>query len=219
MYLLAYRCLYRAAIAPTDRTVVPCWSDPFLLRRNLVRVDFPSRAMNPRATTTGIRDSGLLDVLVPMSQPQTGIELKVVAVGSGQAIELGRRGDADLLLTHAPDAEEQFIAEGHGLERRLVMYNDFVLVGPKFDPARVSGEPSIGAAFTRIAKKVSPFVSRGDDSGTHMQEKKIWKEAGIESKGDWYFQAGSGMAQTLRIASERGAYTRGPAGDCRVWGR
>lgn len=159
------------------------------------------------ATTTSTRDSGLLDVLVPMFERQTGIEAKVVAVGSGQALEMGRRGDADVLLTHAPDAEEQFVAEGHGTERRLVMYNDFVLVGPKPDPAQVHDEKSITAALRRIAQSESPFVSRGDESGTHLKEQSVWKEADISPQGDWYIKAGSGMAQTLRMASEKGAYT------------
>ena len=159
------------------------------------------------ATTTSTRDSGLLDVLVPMFERQTGIEVKVIAVGSGQALEMGRRGDADVLLTHAPDAEKQFVAEGYGTQRRLVMYNDFVLVGSKSDPANVREEDSITAAFTRIAKSESAFVSRGDESGTHMKEKGIWKQAGTSPQGRWYIQTGSGMAQTLRMASEKSAYT------------
>jgi len=159
------------------------------------------------ATTTSTRDSGLLDVLVPMFEKETGIKVKVVAVGSGQALELGRRGDADVLLTHAPNAEEQFMAEGHGEQRRGVMYNDFVLVGPETDPAGVKDQTSITEAFRRIARRESPFVSRGDESGTHMKEKKVWKEAGIEPQGKWCIQAGTGMAEVLRMASEKGAYT------------
>lgn len=159
------------------------------------------------ATTTSTRDTGLLDALVPKFQQQTGIEVKVVAVGSGQALELGRRGDADVLLTHAPNAERQFVAEGHGIERRTVMTNDFVLLGPRSDPANVGQENSIRAAFDRIAKTQSAFVSRGDESGTHQKERAIWRQAEVAPTGDWYIQSGSGMAQTLRMTSEKGAYT------------
>ena len=159
------------------------------------------------ATTTSTRDSGLLDLLVPMFEKETGIEVKVVAVGSGQALELGRRGDADVLLTHAPDAEEQFMAEGHAEQRRGVMHNDFVLVGPQTDPAQIKDQTPITEAFRRIASSSSPFISRGDESGTHMKEKKIWREAEIEPQGDWYVRAGAGMAEALRIASEKRAYT------------
>jgi len=159
------------------------------------------------ATTTSTRDSGLLDVLVPVFERQTGIEVKVVAVGSGQALEMGRRGDADVLLTHAPDAEKKFVAGGHGTERRLVMHNAFVLVGPPPDPANVREADSITAALTRIAESGADFVSRGDQSGTHMKERRIWKQAGTSPQGPWYIEAGSGMAQTLRTAGEKGAYT------------
>jgi tungstate transport system substrate-binding protein len=159
------------------------------------------------ATTTSTRDSGLLKVLVPMFKKETGIDVKVVAVGSGQALELGRRGDADVLLTHAPDAEKRFMAEGYGERRRGVMHNDFVLVGPQTNPARIKGRTSITRAFDRIAQSESPFISRGDESGTHMKEKNIWKEAALDPAGNWYVRAGVGMAQALRIASEKRAYT------------
>jgi len=144
---------------------------------------------------------------VPHFERQTGIEVKVVAVGSGQAIEMGRRGDADVLLTHAPEAEKRFVAKGYGRERRFVMHNNFVLVGPKSDPANVDAKKGVTAAFLQIAASGSSFVSRGDESGTHMQERSIWKRAGTSPQGPWYAQAGSGMAQTLRVASEKGAYT------------
>jgi tungstate transport system substrate-binding protein len=159
------------------------------------------------ATTTSTRDSGLLDVLVPIFEKETGIEVKVVAVGSGQALELGRRGDADVLLTHAPDAEKQFMTAGYGEQRRDVMHNDFVLVGPQTDPAQVNKQSSITKAFHRIAQSESSFISRGDESGTHMKENKLWKATAIEPKGVWYVRTGTGMAQALRIASEKGAYT------------
>lgn len=159
------------------------------------------------ATTTSVRDTGLLDLLVPGFERQTGMEVLVVAVGSGQALDMGRRGDAGVLLTHAPQAEEKFMAAGHGSQRRLLMHNDFVLIGPKPDPADVSGEESITAAFTLVSKSNAPFVSRGDESGTHLKEKEIWEKAGIIPNGGWYIRAGSGMVQTLRMASEKAAYT------------
>jgi tungstate transport system substrate-binding protein len=159
------------------------------------------------ATTTSTQDSGLLDVLVPIFRAQTGIEVKVVAVGTGQALQLGRRGDADVLLVHDPPAEEKFMAGGFGAERRDVMYNDFVLVGPPADPAGIKGQSAVAEAFSRVARLGAPFVSRGDESGTHQKEKEIWRTTGIEPKGDWYIRAGTGMGQVLRIANEKRAYT------------
>ena len=159
------------------------------------------------ATTTSTRDSGLLDALVPMFEKQTGIEVKMVAVGSGQALELGRRGDADAILTHAPDAEKEFMAQGFGEERLAVMHNDFVLVGPTADPVKIAGGKSITLAFARIAGSNSPFVSRGDESGTHLKERRIWQQAEIEPDSPWYLQAGMGMANVLRMADQKNAYT------------
>jgi tungstate transport system substrate-binding protein len=159
------------------------------------------------ATTTSTRDSGLLDLLVPMFREQTGVEVRVVAVGSGQALELARRGDADVLLTHAPAAEQKFMDEGWGEERRPVMHNDFILVGPGSDPAQVKGQTSIVEAFERIAREQAPFVSRGDDSGTHQKEMELWKQAGLEPQGDWHIDSGAGMAEALRMAHEKQAYT------------
>jgi tungstate transport system substrate-binding protein len=159
------------------------------------------------ATTTSTQDSGLLDVLVPMFREETGIEVKVVAVGSGQALRLGQRGDADVILSHSPEAEERFMAEGHGESRRAVMHNDFVLVGPADDPAGAKGKTSVAGAMAAIAGSRSTFVSRGDDSGTHQKEKQVWKAAGVEPGGDWYVETGSGMAQVLRMADQKRAYT------------
>jgi tungstate transport system substrate-binding protein len=158
------------------------------------------------ATTTSTQDSGLLDVLVPRFRRQTGIEVKVVAVGTGQALELSRRGDADVLLAHDPAAEAQFVAAGFGLGRRPVMWNDFVLVGPPADPAGVKGQASAAAAFARIAGARAAFVSRADESGTHAREKAVWRRARVEPQGDWYLRAGAGMAQVLRVTSEKRAY-------------
>jgi tungstate transport system substrate-binding protein len=158
------------------------------------------------ATTTSLQDSGLLDVLVPPFRQRTGIGVKVVAVGTGQALELGRRGDADVLLVHDPEAEERFMDEGDGTDRRVAMHNDFVLVGPPGDPAGVKGQAGVAAAFARIASRQVPFVSRADGSGTHEKEKAVWRQAGVEPKGGWYLRAGAGMGQVLRMAGEKGAY-------------
>ena len=159
------------------------------------------------ATTTSMQDSGMLDLLLPEFRKQTGIEVKVVAVGSGQALEIARRGDADVLITHSPAAEQKFMDEGFGLNRRPIMSNDFVIVGPPGDPARIQGESSPAGALRKIANQRQPFVSRGDDSGTHHKELHLWQQAGESPAGDWYINAGGGMAQALRIASERDAYT------------
>jgi tungstate transport system substrate-binding protein len=159
------------------------------------------------ATTTSARDTGLLDTLVPKFREETGIDVKVIAVGSGQALELARRGDADVVLVHDPAAEEKFMSEGYGVSRRQFMHNDFVLVGPPDDPAGIKGEKSIAQAFSELAKKEAPFYSRGDKSGTHEKEKLIWKQAGIEPEGDWYRSGGTGMAALLGIADEKRGYT------------
>ena len=158
------------------------------------------------ATTTSTQDSGLLDVLIPLFREQTGVEVKVVAVGSGQALELGRRGDADVLLVHSPAAEEAFVRDGMSLERVPVMANDFVLVGPAADPAQIRGRTSITGAFQEIARHQVPFVSRADDSGTHQKEQAVWKASHLQPEGDWYLRAGTGMGQALRLANEKRAY-------------
>lgn len=159
------------------------------------------------ATTTSTYDSGLLDYLLPAFEEETGIKVEVVAVGTGQALEMGRNGDADVLLVHAPDQEEAFVGMGYGVDREPVMYNDFVIVGPEEDPAGIAGMTDGAAAFARIAAAEAPFVSRGDNSGTHMKERRIWLEAGITPEGDWYISAGQGMGAVLTMAEELGAYT------------
>jgi tungstate transport system substrate-binding protein len=159
------------------------------------------------ATTTSTRDTGLLDMLLPAFQERTGIEVKAVAVGSGQALELGRRGDADVLLTHSPAAEEKLMSEGYGEKRSPLMVNDFVVVGSESDPAKVKGAASAKDAFQRIAQTKSPFVSRGDESGTHVKERQLWEAAGMKPEGDWYLRAGAGMAEALRMAGQKKAYT------------
>jgi tungstate transport system substrate-binding protein len=159
------------------------------------------------ATTTSTQDSGLLDELVPAFERATGLEVKVIAVGSGQAIELGRRGEADVLLVHSPAAELELMAEGTAATRRRVMHNDVVLIGPGDDPARVKGTREAAAALGRIRVAQAPFVSRGDASGTHALELALWKAAGVEPGGAWYSESGQGMGQTIQIAGERRAYT------------
>ena len=159
------------------------------------------------STTTSTQDTGLLDVLVPRFEQQAGYSVKVISVGTGQALALAAKGDADVALVHAPSLEKQYVADGKLLNRRLVMYNDFVIVGPKEDPAKIRSTKSALAAMRLIAQSKSRFVSRGDNSGTHTLEKSLWKEASIAPNGDWYIEAGLGMAATLGVANERNAYT------------
>lgn len=159
------------------------------------------------ATTTSTQDSGLLDELIPRFEKQTGYPVKTIAVGSGQAIAMGRRGEADVLLVHSPEAEKALMAEGSGLNRRIVMHNDFVLLGPAADPAGIRGKAA-GSALQAIASAGAVFMSRGDNSGTHAQEQKLWAAAGLRPEGSvWYQQTGLGMGQTLAIAAEKRAYT------------
>jgi tungstate transport system substrate-binding protein len=159
------------------------------------------------ATTTSTQDSGLLDVLIPVFEQKTGYRVKTVAVGTGQALTMGKRGDADVLLTHAPAAEKPLVEEGWLLDRVSFMYNDFVVVGPQADPAQVRSAQNAAEALRRIAASKTPFISRGDQSGTHKQEQSLWKASGLVPQGEWYIESGQGMGATLRIASEKGAYT------------
>jgi tungstate transport system substrate-binding protein len=170
------------------------------------------------ATTTSTQDSGLLDELAPLFNDRTGYTLKPVAVGSGAALKLGEEGEADVVLAHSPAAEEAFMVAGFGTERRTVMVNDFVLVGPAGDPAGIAGEAAAAAAMRRIAGAEAAFVSRGDDSGTHALERRLWEEAGIEPGGSWYTESGTGMGDTLNIANEREAYTIADRGTYRSLG-
>jgi tungstate transport system substrate-binding protein len=159
------------------------------------------------ASTTSTENSGLFDCILPLFQEKTGIEVRVVAQGTGQALETGRRGDADVVFVHARPAEEQFVAEGWGVQRFEVMYNDFVLVGPEDDPAKVEAADSAAAAMDAIADAEAPFASRGDDSGTHQAEKALWAAADVAPSGDWYRETGSGMGATLNTATQMEAYT------------
>jgi tungstate transport system substrate-binding protein len=160
------------------------------------------------ATTTSTQDSGLLDVLLPIFEKKTGYFVKTIAVGSGQAMAMGAKGEADVLLVHSPAAEKQFMADGNGVERRLVMHNDFIILGPPADPAQIKGMKKASEAFKKIAATGSIFMSRGDNSGTNAKEKDIWKAAGVKYEGEkWYQQTGLGMGQTLAVAAEKKTYT------------
>jgi tungstate transport system substrate-binding protein len=171
----------------------------------------PAAPTNPNlilATTTSTQDSGLLDVLVPLFEKESGYKVKTVAVGSGQAMEMGQKGDADVLLVHSPSAEKDFMTAGWGKERALVMHNDFIIVGPAADPAKIKGTKAVDA-FKAIAAAQSPFVARADKSGTSTKELGIWKKAEIDpatTKPAWYIETGQGMGASLTIASEKGAY-------------
>jgi tungstate transport system substrate-binding protein len=161
------------------------------------------------ASTTSTEQSGLFKHILPIFQKQTGIEVRVVALGTGQALDMARRGDADVVFVHAKAAEEKFIAEGYGVTRQPVMYNDFVLVGPRSDPAKVAGGKDIVAALRKVKAQTAPFVSRGDRSGTHMAELALWKVAGIDiakEKGPWYRDTGQGMGPALNTASSMNGY-------------
>lgn len=159
------------------------------------------------ATTTSTQDSGLLDVLVPDFEQRTGYTVQTVAVGSGEAMKMGQDCNADVLLVHSPAAEKNFMTNNYGSDRRLVMHNDFIIVGPSSDPAEIKDTARAADAFKKIANSQSPFISRGDNSGTNTKELAIWKAASITPEGSWYTESGQGMGATLKIASEQGAYT------------
>jgi tungstate transport system substrate-binding protein len=159
------------------------------------------------STTTSTQDSGLLDVLVPLFEKKTGYTVKTISVGTGQALALAARGEADVTLCHAPALEKKYVDEGKMHDRRLVMYNDFLVVGPEADPARIKGDPSVVDALRKIAAAGARFVSRGDKSGTHILEQRLWKEAGLTPAAPWYIESGQGMGATLGIANDRQAYT------------
>ena len=159
------------------------------------------------STTTSIQDSGLLDVLVPLFEKQTGYSVKTISVGTGRALALAAKGKADVALIHAPSLEKQYVAEGKLRNRRLVMYNDFVIIGPKDDPAKVRAAKSASGALKAIEQATANFISRADHSGTHVLEKSLWKAAGVDPKGGWYTETRQSMGATLSIANERNAYT------------
>jgi tungstate transport system substrate-binding protein len=160
------------------------------------------------STTTSTQDSGLLDVLIPIFEKNTGYFVKTIAVGSGQAMAMGQKGEADVLLVHSPAAEKKFVAEGYGINRRIIMHNDFIIVGPPTDPAKIKGIKLASEAFKKIASAQALFLSRSDKSGTHTKEMDIWKASGIKPEGEkWYQQTGLGMGQTLSVTAEKKGYT------------
>jgi len=171
------------------------------------------------ATTTSTQDSGLLDVLVPMFERETGYTVKTIAVGTGQALELGSRGEADVVLVHAPALELKYVADGALRDRRLVMHNDFILVGPPGDRAAIKGTTTAAEAFKKIAERGARFVSRGDNSGTHAKERALWKAADMTPHGSWYVESGQGMGATLTIASEKGAYALSDRATYLAWAK
>jgi len=188
----------------------------FLLVCLLAVAAGPALAAGPvlkMATTTSTANTGLLDYLVPLFQQDTGIELQFVAVGTGKALELGKNCDVDVLMVHAPAAEKKYVADGFGLDRREIMYNDFVILGPQADPGKVKGLKVVPALKT-IAEKKAVFASRGDNSGTHKKELSLWQAAGLEApkKTDWYVETGQGMIQTINVAAEKGGYTMADRG-------
>jgi tungstate transport system substrate-binding protein len=158
------------------------------------------------ATTTSTYETGLLDYILPVFEEKYAVKVHIISVGTGKAIKLGESGDVDIILVHAPEAESRFVSQGFGVNRRNVMYNDFVILGPKDDPARIKGTEDLKEALERIYNTNSTFVSRGDDSGTDKKEKSLWVMAGLRPKGRWYLETGQGMNATLRIADEKGAY-------------
>jgi tungstate transport system substrate-binding protein len=198
-----------------DRAAPACYLSAAMLRGLLTALLLTALPVSAHAqrspvilsTTTSTQDSGLLDVLVPLFEQKTGYTVKTIAVGTGQALALAARGEADVVLAHAPALEKKYVADGKMLDRRLVMYNDFVIIGPADDPAKIKGLTKAADAMKAIAATGSRFVSRGDNSGTHVLEKSLWKLAGVEPQGAWYIEAGQGMGATLGIADDRKAYT------------
>ena len=159
------------------------------------------------ATTTSTENSGLLEVLLPPFEEKFNVKVDVIAVGTGKALTLGQNGDVDIVFVHARAAEDEFVNDGNGVNRRDVMYNDFIIIGPKDDPASIKGMKDIAMALKKIADKKAPFASRGDDSGTHKKEKSLWEAAGTSPEGSWYMETGQGMGPTLQIADEKRGYT------------
>ena len=183
--------------------VLACTLLPF----SAIAADVDSSKTLRLATTTSTENSGLLQHLLPYFESKTGYTVHVIAVGTGKALRMGRDGDVDVVLVHAPAAEQKFVDEGAGVNRVKVMYNDFVIVGPADDPASVSSSTSGIDALRKIAKNQSIFISRGDDSGTNKKELSLWKDAGIKPQGDWYREAGQGMGKVLQMSGELSAYT------------
>ncbi len=183
-----------------------------LLSVCLLTVPVSAQERLKMSTTTSTENSGLLRVLLPPFEDAFDVKVDVIAVGTGKALELGSNGDVDIVFVHARPAEDQFVADGNGVNRRDVMYNDFVILGPESDPAGISQASSAAEALTLIAEAQAEFISRGDDSGTHKKEKIIWQKAGMTPEGGWYQEAGQGMGAVLTMAHEKQAYTMSDRG-------
>ena len=210
--LVACAPVTQAPPATEEPAAPPATEAPVATEEPVAATEAPEKPApeNPElilATTTSTRDSGLLDVLLPIFEEQTGYVVKMIAVGTGEALKMGEEGNADVLMVHAPASEVTFMENGFGKQRELMMHNDFVLVGPKEDPAGIKTAASAVEAFTKIAEAKVPFASRADDSGTHKMELKLWENAAITPDAAWYLETGQGMADTLKIASEKFAYT------------
>lgn len=189
-----------------NRTLVAVASFASVISFGTAQAEDPSRNLI-LATTTSTQDSGLLDELIPLFEEKTGFRVKTIAVGTGEALKMSGRGDVDVVLAHAPAEEQKYVDDGSIVNRQLVMHNDFLIVGPESDPAGIKGLRHASDAMAKVSAAKAAFVSRGDNSGTHIREQSLWKEAGIEPSGDWYIEAGQGMGATLLIASEKQAYT------------
>lgn len=189
-----------------NRTLVAVASFASVISFGTAQAEDPPRNLI-LATTTSTQDSGLLDELIPLFEEKTGFRVKTIAVGTGEALKMSGRGDVDVVLAHAPAEEQKYVDDGSIVNRQLVMHNDFLIVGPESDPAGIKGLQHASDAMAKISAAKAAFVSRGDNSGTHIREQSLWKEAGIEPSGDWYIEAGQGMGATLLIASEKQAYT------------
>jgi len=174
---------------------------------SIVHAAPPQAQLLRLATTTSTENSGLLRDLLPLFEASSGYRVHVIAVGTGKALKLGQNGDVDVLLVHAPTAEQAFVEAGYGVDHHQIMYNDFVVLGPANDPAGIRQSDSAADAMQRIARHSMPFVSRGDDSGTHKKERQLWRAAGLEPRGKWYLEAGQGMGKVLQISAELSAYT------------
>lgn len=177
----------------------------------------PKQKLLRMATTTSTDNTGLLKAILPVFEKQTGYDVQVVAVGTGKALKMGRDGDVDVILVHARNDEEKFVADGHGTKRHDVMHNEFIIVGPESDPAGIRQAKSAANALTLIAETETRFISRGDDSGTHKKEQGLWKTAGLIPKGNWYLEAGQGMGKIIQIAGELDAYTLSDSGTWLVY--
>jgi tungstate transport system substrate-binding protein len=212
IYIMIFLLLMASLVLPACTTPTPEATQPEAQPEqvDVEPTPVPPEASSPKlilATTTSTDDSGLLDFILPDFKQQFNMDVDVIAVGTGQALTLGRDGNADVLLVHARALEDEFMAEEHGVRREDVMYNDFVILGPESDPAGIMGMTDAAAAMKMIAESASPFISRGDESGTHTKELAVWKTAEVEPAGDWYISAGQGMGEVITMANEQQAYT------------